>query len=39
MKNKTYSKIGNKNGKPAYRTPSTFRVRKNVQVLKGKIRR
>ncbi|MBU3924365.1 hypothetical protein KJ854_00330 [Patescibacteria group bacterium] len=29
-----YSKVGNRNGKPAYRTPSSFRYRKSVKNLK-----
>lgn len=29
-----YSKVGNRNGKPAYRTPSSFRYRKYVKILK-----
>lgn len=33
---KTRSKIGNRKGNPAYRTPSVFRFQKNFQVLKVK---
>jgi hypothetical protein len=29
---KSHSKVGNKPGQPAYRTPSEFRVQKNLQV-------
>lgn len=29
---KTRSKIGNRKGNPAYRTPSTFRYQKNLAV-------
>lgn len=27
-----YSKVGNRNGKPAYRTPSSFRYRKHIKI-------
>ena len=35
---KNYSKIGNRKGKPAYRTPAGFRYRKYVQVISIKNR-
>jgi len=34
---KNYAKVGNRKGKPGYRTPSTFRARKNLQVSKNKL--
>lgn len=33
---KTRSKIGNKKGNPAYRTPSAFRYRKDLTVSRNK---
>ncbi|OQA36886.1 MAG: hypothetical protein BWY53_00196 [Parcubacteria group bacterium ADurb.Bin326] len=33
---KTRSKIGNKSGNPAYRTPSVFRYGKDLTVLRNK---
>jgi len=39
MKNKNYSKLGRKEGKPAYRTPSVFKYKKSVQVRRKKIER
>ncbi len=35
---KDYAKVGNKEGRPGYRTPSTFRARKNLQVLKTRFK-
>ena len=34
---KTRSKIGNRKGNPAYRTPSSFRYQKNIAVQSAKI--
>ncbi|KKP64352.1 MAG: hypothetical protein UR62_C0014G0010 [Candidatus Nomurabacteria bacterium GW2011_GWF2_35_12] len=34
---KNYAKVGNRKGKPGYRTPSTFRARKNFQVGRIKV--
>jgi hypothetical protein len=38
---KNYSKVGNKSGKPAYRTPSRFIYKKYIQIkkLKAKIKK
>jgi hypothetical protein len=36
---KTRSKIGNKSGNPAYRTPSVFRSNKNLQIQAAKLSR
>jgi hypothetical protein len=33
---KTRSKIGNKSGNPAYRTPSAFRYQKDLTVVRNK---
>lgn len=33
---KTRSKIGNKKGNPAYRTPSVFRYQKDLTVIRNK---
>lgn len=33
---KTRSKIGNKSGNPAYRTPSVFRYSKDLTVVRNK---
>jgi len=35
---KNYAKVGNKQGKPGYRTPSSFRARKNLQISKIKFK-
>jgi len=35
---KNYAKVGNRQGKPGYRTPSTFRARKNLQISKIKLK-
>ncbi len=34
-----YSKVGNRAGKPAYRTPSSFRYRKYIKNLKIRSKR
>ena len=36
MRSKIYAKVGNRKGRPGYRTSSTFRARKNLKVLKIK---
>jgi hypothetical protein len=36
---KNYAKIGNRQGKPAYRTPATFRYRKYLKNVKIKAER
>jgi len=35
---KNYAKIGNRRGKPAYRTPASFRYRKYLKTAKSKIK-
>ena len=34
---KNYAKVGNRQGKPGYRTPATFRIRKAMKVMRAKI--
>lgn len=29
---KNYAKVGNKKGKPAYRTPSSFKIRQSIKI-------
>lgn len=29
---KNYAKVGNKKGKPAYRTPSSFKIRQSLKI-------
>jgi len=36
---KNYAKIGNRRGKPAYRTPSSFRFRQVLNVRKAHLQR
>ncbi len=36
---KNYAKVGNRKGKPAYRTPSFFRYRQYLKVRKAKIKK
>ncbi len=36
---KNYSKIGNRKGRPAYRTSSVFRYKQNIKVQKNKKRK
>ncbi|MEK7624608.1 MAG: hypothetical protein AAB404_02740 [Patescibacteria group bacterium] len=33
---KNYAKVGNRRGRPAYRTPSSFRSRQYLKVVKTK---
>ena len=35
---KNYAKIGNRKGKPAYRTPAVFRFRQYLKISKIKIK-
>jgi hypothetical protein len=36
MKGSNYAKVGNKNGRPGYRTQATFRLRAKFNVLRAK---
>jgi hypothetical protein len=33
---RNYSKVGGKKGMPGYRTPSSFRYKKHIEISKGK---
>lgn len=33
---RNYSKVGNKNGKPGYRTPASFRLKQNTKIQRAK---
>ncbi len=36
---KNYAKVGNRKGRPAYRTPASFRYRQCLKVTKAKIKK
>lgn len=36
---KNYAKVGKREGKPAYRTPSSFRVRQSMKNINAKVKK